>query len=417
MPSPFSPIDAALQDFKNGQFLIVTDDESRENEGDLIVAADFCDARAINFLAQHARGIICVPMESARLEALRLAPMTAQNTDPHGTAFMTSVDAARHFGTTTGVSASDRAKAVAVLIDPTAKPADLTHPGHLFPLRGREGGVLVRAGHTEAALDLCKMSGLYPAAAICEILNEEGESANGPELAVLAEKFGIKMISIEALIRYRRQTEKLVKKIAEARLPTHFGEFRALAYQSVVDQTPYIALVMGDVSPDVPTLVRVHSGCLTGDALFSMRCDCGEQFRAAMERIQAEGSGVLLYIDHHEGRGIGIINKIRAYALQDQGADTEQANHALGFASDLREYGTGAQVLTDIGVRKMRLLTNNPAKRVGLEAYGLEIVERVALQPTVNPENKRYLQTKRDKMAHLLDDASLGTGPTMKIEQ
>ncbi len=405
MSSPFTSIEAALEDFKNGQFLIVTDDESRENEGDFIIAAQFCDARAINFLTQHARGIVCVPMESARLEALRLAPMTSQNTDPHGTAFMTSVDAARHLGTTTGVSAADRAKAVAVLIDPGAKAGDLTFPGHLFPLRGRQGGVLVRAGHTEAALDLCRLTGLTPAAVICEILNDDGDSANGPELAVLAEKFGIKMISIEALIRHRRQTEKLVKKVAQAHLPTQFGEFEAFAYQSIVDQTPYIALVKGKISPDEAMLVRVHSGCLTGDALFSLRCDCGEQFRAAMARIEAEGSGVLLYIDHHEGRGIGILNKIRAYALQDEGADTEQANHALGFASDLREYGTGAQVLTDLGVRKMRLLTNNPAKRVGLEAYGLEIVERVALNPTVNPENRKYLQTKRDKMEHLLDDS------------
>lgn len=417
MSSPFSSIEAALDDFKNGQFLIVTDDESRENEGDLIIAGQFCDARAINFLITHARGIVCVPMESARLETLRLTPMTSQNTDPHGTAFMTSVDAARHLGTTTGVSAADRARAVSVLIDPDAKPGDLTFPGHLFPLRGREGGVLVRAGHTEAALDLCRLSGLYPAAVICEVLNDDGDSANGPELATLAEKFGIKMISIEALIRYRRQTERLVKKIAAANLPTQFGEFRALAYQSVVDQTPYIALVMGEIEPDEAILVRVHSGCLTGDALFSLRCDCGEQFRAAMARIQAEGSGVLLYIDHHEGRGIGIINKIRAYALQDQGADTEQANHALGFASDLREYGTGAQVLTDIGVRKMRLLTNNPAKRVGLEAYGLEIVERVPLHPTVNEENRRYLQTKRDKMHHLLEDESFAPAPAPAPEK
>ncbi len=405
MPSSFSSIADALEDFKNGQFLIVTDDEGRENEGDFIIAAEFCDARAINFLTQHARGIVCVPMEAARLELLRLTPMTTQNTDPHGTAFMTSVDAARHLGTTTGVSAADRARAVAVLIDPQAKSGDLTFPGHLFPLRGRQGGVLVRAGHTEAALDLCKLSGLYPAAVICEILNNDGDSANGPELAELAERFGIKMISVEELIRYRRQTEKLVKRVAEAHLPTEFGDFRAFAYQSVVDETPYIALVKGEIDPETATLVRVHSGCLTGDALFSMRCDCGEQFRAAMAQIREEGSGVLLYIDHHEGRGIGIINKIRAYALQDQGADTEQANHALGFASDLREYGTGAQVLTDLGVRRMRLLTNNPAKRVGLEAYGLEIVERVPLSPTVNPENRRYLETKRDKMEHILDAA------------
>jgi 3,4-dihydroxy 2-butanone 4-phosphate synthase/GTP cyclohydrolase II len=417
MSSPFSSVEEALADFRAGKMIIVTDDESRENEGDLIIAAQFCDTRAINFMAKNARGIICVPMEGPRLEALRLSPMASQNTDPHGTAFMTSVDAARHLGTTTGVSAADRAKAVEVLIDPQAKPSDLTHPGHLFPLKAREGGVLVRAGHTEAALDLCNLAGCYPAAVICEILNEDGASANVPELAEIAERFDLKMISIEELIRYRRRTEKLVERKAEARLPTQFGEFTAVAYESVIDKTPYIALVKGDISGDEPVLVRVHSGCLTGDAMYSLRCDCGEQYRAAMSRIAEEGRGVLLYIDHHEGRGIGILNKIRAYALQDQGADTQEANHALGFASDLREYGTGAQVLCDLGVKKMRLLTNNPAKRVGLEAYGLEIVERVSLQPTVNAENRRYLETKRDKMDHLLDGSIFQNGIVPQDEQ
>ena len=421
MNQQFATIEDALEDFKAGKFLLVTDDEARENEGDLIVAAQFADARAVNFMAKFARGLICVPMENARLETLQLAPMTPNNTDRHSTAFATSVDARDHV--TTGISAADRARAIAVLIAEETKPSDLTRPGHMFPLRAREGGVLVRAGHTEAAVDLCHLAGLYPAAVICEILNEDGDSANLPELQVLASQHDIKIITIEALIRYRRQHEKLVEFVAEARLPTIYGEFRAVAYQSVLDGTPYVALVKGEIAPDVPTLVRVHSGCLTGDALSSLRCDCGEQLHAAMSRINQAGAGVLLYIDHHEGRGIGIINKIRAYALQDKGADTEQANHALGFASDLREYGTGAQVLTDLGVRQMRLLTNNPSKRVGLEGYGLQIVERVPLQPTVNTENKNYLETKRDKMGHLLDglgdvlDGANGTSSTRSTDE
>lgn len=419
MNQQFATIEDALEDFKNGKMLLVTDDEARENEGDLIIAGEFADARAINFMAKFARGLICVPVEGARLDALQLGSMTPNNTDRHSTAFTMSVDAHPRFDVTTGISASDRARAVQLLIDPNTKPSDFTRPGHTFPLRPREGGVLVRAGHTEAAVDLCRLSGLYPAAVICEILNEDGDSANLPELQELASQHDIKIITIEALIRYRRQHEKLVEFVAEARLPTIYGEFRAVAYQSVLDGTPYVALVKGEIAPDVPTLVRVHSGCLTGDALSSLRCDCGEQLHAAMSRINQAGAGVLLYIDHHEGRGIGIINKIRAYALQDKGADTEQANHALGFASDLREYGTGAQVLTDLGVRQMRLLTNNPSKRVGLEGYGLQIVERVPLQPTVSDENKNYLATKRDKMGHLLDglDGANGTSSTRSADE
>jgi 3,4-dihydroxy 2-butanone 4-phosphate synthase / GTP cyclohydrolase II len=407
---PFSTIEEALDDFRAGKFLLVTDDASRENEGDLIMAAQFVDAAAINFMARY-KGLICVPMEAARLAELRLGPMELFNTDRHATAFVSSVDAHPKFGTTTGISASDRAKAVQLLIDPSTRPADLTRPGHTFPLQAREGGILVRAGHTEASVDLCKLAGLYPAAVICEVLNDSGEAANLPELTEIARQHDLKIISIEDLIRYRRAKEKLVRRVAEARLPTAFGEFIAVAYESVLDGTPYVALVHGEMQDgkivgDAPTLVRVHSGCLTGDALLSLRCDCGEQLHAAMNRIAEEGRGVLLYIDHHEGRGIGILNKIRAYALQDEGADTEQANHALGFASDLREYGTGAQVLADLGVSRMRLLTNNPAKRVGLEGYGLQIVERVPLQPTVHAENRPYLRTKRDKMGHLLDELS-----------
>jgi 3,4-dihydroxy 2-butanone 4-phosphate synthase/GTP cyclohydrolase II len=398
----FSKIEDAIKDFREGKFVLVTDDEARENEGDLIMAAEFVDARAINFMLRRTSGIICVPMEGARLDELGLFAMTERNTDRRGTAYTISVDVRE--GTTTGVPASDRARTVQALIDPQTQADDLMRPGHVFPLRAREGGVLVRAGHTEAAVDLCKLAKLYPAAVICEVMDDEGESARLPELEQLAREHDIKIITIEDLIAYRRQNEKLVKRVAEARLPTAFGEFQAIAYESVLDGTPYIALVKGEIQGDEPTLVRVHSGCLTGDALLSLRCDCGEQLHAAMNRIDEEGRGVLLYIAHHEGRGIGILNKLRAYALQDNGADTEQANHELGFAGDAREYGTGAQVLYDLGVRQMKLLTNNPAKRVGMDGYGLHIVERVPLQPTIHVENEKYLQTKREKMGHLLED-------------
>ncbi|HEX9997425.1 MAG TPA: bifunctional 3,4-dihydroxy-2-butanone-4-phosphate synthase/GTP cyclohydrolase II [Abditibacterium sp.] len=397
--SEFSTIEAALEDFKTGKFVIVTDDESRENEGDLIMAGQFVDARAINWMLRRTSGYICVPMEGKRLDELQLPAMTERSTDPRKTAYTVTVDARE--GTTTGIGASDRARTVQVLSDPQTQPADLLRPGHMVPLRAREGGVLTRAGHTEAAVDLCKMTGLHPTAIICEIVDDEGEPARLPFLMEMAREYNLKIVTVEALIRYRRQHEKLVEKVAEARLPTAFGEFRAVAYESVVDQTPYIALVKGEISGDVPALVRVHSGCLTGDALLSLRCDCGEQLHTAMNAINEAGNGILLYIGHHEGRGIGIINKLRAYALQDAGADTEQANHALGFASDAREYGTGAQVLYDLGVRKMRLLTNNPSKRVGLEGYGLQIVDRVALRPTVHDENRSYLETKQRKMGHI----------------
>lgn len=395
----FSKIEEALKDFREGKFVLVADDEARENEGDLIKAAQFVDAKAINFLAREARGLICVPMEGKRLDELQLGPMAQSNTDRHGTAYTMSVDA--RVGTTTGISAADRARAVQALIDPKTLPGDLMRPGHTFPLRAREGGVLVRAGHTEAAVDLCNLAGLYPAAVICEVLNEEGNSANLDELEVMAQQHDIKIITIEELIRYRRMNEKLVRRVADAKLPTKWGEFRVVAYESVLDGTPFMALVKGSIKPEEPILVRVHSGCLTGDVLDSLRCDCGDQLRGALQQIEQNGSGVLLYIAQHEGRGIGILNKLRAYELQDAGADTVQANHALGFAADLREYGTGAQVLADLGVRKMRLLTNNPAKRVGLEAYGLHIVERVPLTPAPHEHNQSYLNTKRDKMGHL----------------
>jgi 3,4-dihydroxy 2-butanone 4-phosphate synthase/GTP cyclohydrolase II len=397
----FAHIEEALSDLRAGKFVIVTDDQSRENEGDLIMPAELADAQAINFLLKHARGLICVPLEGARLDELNLGPMSSRNTDPHGTAYTITCDAAE--GTTTGVSAFDRALTVKALSDPNTRPEQLLRPGHMQPLRAREGGVLVRAGHTEAAVDLCRLAGMRPAAVICEILDDDGTSARLPALQKLASEYDFKIITIEELIRYRRRTEKLVRRVAEARLPTAIGEFRAIGYESIVDGTPYVAVVKGEISSDEPTLVRVHSGCLTGDALFSLRCDCGEQLHAGLKRINEEGRGILLYIDHHEGRGIGILNKLRAYALQDEGADTVQANQALGFASDAREYGTGAQVLYDLGVRQMRLLTNNPSKRVGLEGYGLQIVERVPLRPTFNDENRGYLDTKRLKMGHLLD--------------
>jgi len=400
MSETFATIEAAIEDLRAGKFVLVTDDADRENEGDLVIAAQFADAAAINFMTHHARGLVCMPMEGKRLDALQLGPMSQSSTDRHGTGYAMSVDARRN--TTTGISAADRAQTVKVLIDAESHHSDLMQPGHLFPLRARDGGVLVRAGHTEAAVDLCRLAKLNPAAVICEVLNENGDSANLPELTELAKKHDIKIISIEELISYRRLNEKIVRRVVEVRLPTEVGEFQCVAYESIVDGTPYIALIKGDITPEKPVLVRVHSGCLTGDALLSLRCDCGEQLHTAMKLIQESDCGVLLYIHHHEGRGIGILNKLRAYALQDAGEDTQQANQSLGFKPDSREYGTGAQVLYDLGIRKMRLLTNNPQKRVGLEAYGLSIIERVPIHPTVNEENRFYLETKRDKMGHLL---------------
>ena len=393
-------IPEAIKDIKDGKFIILVDDEDRENEGDLIMAAEKVTPEAINFMAKNARGLICMPIIGSRLEELRIPLMVGENTARYGTAFTVSVDA-KIRGATTGISAHDRAVTVKAIIDTTIKPEDLGKPGHIFPLRAREGGVLVRAGHTEATVDLARMAGLYPASILCEIMNEDGTMARLPQLEILAEKFNLKIASIADLIAYRRRHEKLVHKVAEAVLPTKFGEFKAIAYKSDTDADEHVALVMGDLSDEEPTLVRVHSECLTGDVFGSLRCDCGEQLSMAMEAIAKEGRGVLLYM-RQEGRGIGFHNKIRAYALQDKGMDTVEANISLGFAPDLRDYGIGAQILADLGLRTIRLLTNNPKKVIGLEGYGLKVTETLPIVCPPNPYNIHYLETKERKMGHNL---------------
>jgi 3,4-dihydroxy 2-butanone 4-phosphate synthase/GTP cyclohydrolase II len=392
-------IPEAIEDIKAGKFVIVVDDEDRENEGDLVMAAEKVTPEAINFMAKHGRGLICMPMTGERLDALRIPMMASNNTSHFGTAFTVSVEA-KH-GTSTGISAADRAKTVQTLIDPKTKPEDIAMPGHMFPLRARDGGVLVRAGQTEATADLARLAGLYPAGVCCEIMNEDGTMARMPQLEKIAEKFGLKIISVADLIAYRYRHEKLVHRVAEARLPTPYGEFKVIAYKSQTDSDEHLALVMGDVATDDPVLVRAHSQCLTGDVFHSLRCDCGEQVEMAMQKISEEGRGVVLYM-RQEGRGIGIHNKIKAYALQDAGLDTVEANISLGFKADPRDYGIGAQILADLGVRNMRLMTNNPKKMSGLESYGLKITEQLPLTTEPNPHNRRYLQTKQEKMGHLL---------------
>jgi 3,4-dihydroxy 2-butanone 4-phosphate synthase/GTP cyclohydrolase II len=392
-------IPEAIEDIKAGKFVIVVDDEDRENEGDLIMAAEKVTAEAINFMAVHGRGLICMPVTGQRLDELHIPMMVNNNTSPYGTAFTISVEA-KH-GTSTGISAADRARTVQAIIDPKTRPEDLLMPGHMFPLRARDGGVLVRAGQTEATVDLARLAGLYPAGVCCEIMNEDGTMARLPQLEVIAEKFGLKIVSVADLIAYRYRHERLVQRVAEAKLPTPYGEFTVIAYKSQTDPAEHLALVMGDVATDDPVLVRVHSQCLTGDVFHSMRCDCGEQIEMAMKKIAGEGRGVVLYL-RQEGRGIGIHNKIKAYALQDEGLDTVEANISLGFKADPRDYGIGAQILADLGLRNMRLMTNNPKKMSGLESFGLKITEQLPLTTQPNRYNRRYLQTKQKKMGHLL---------------
>ncbi|MEP0821693.1 MAG: bifunctional 3,4-dihydroxy-2-butanone-4-phosphate synthase/GTP cyclohydrolase II [Ignavibacterium sp.] len=395
----FYSIESAIEDLRAGKILIVVDDEDRENEGDFVVAAEKVTPDIINFFVKEGRGVVCAPLTQERATELRLDPMVDANTSLHETPFTVSVDYVH--GTTTGVSSADRAATVRALIDPSAKPADFARPGHIFPLLASEGGVLRRAGHTEAVVDLCRIAGLYPAGVLCEILNEDGTMARVPELMEIARRFGLKIITVRSLIEYRMQRETLVQKIVSTRLPTRIGEFQLHLYRSQTDEKEHIALTKGDILPEHPVLVRVHSECLTGDVFGSVRCDCNEQLLAAMQMVEKEGRGVVLYM-RQEGRGIGLVNKLKAYRLQDEGLDTVEANEKLGFRPDLRDYGIGAQILRDLGVGKMRLMTNNPKKVVGLHGYGLEIVERVPLEVDPNFYNEGYLKAKRDKLGHLI---------------
>jgi 3,4-dihydroxy 2-butanone 4-phosphate synthase/GTP cyclohydrolase II len=394
-------VEEALEAVRAGRMIIIVDDEDRENEGDLMVAAEKTTPEIVNFMARYGRGLICLPLTEERLDELQLPLMVSENTARFQTAFTVSIDAKA--GVTTGISAADRARTVLAAVDPATKPEDLARPGHVFPLQAMEGGVLSRAGQTEAAVDLARMAGLSPAGVICEVMNEDGSMARMPQLAEVSRRFDIPILTIADLIRYRMKHETLVRKLDETDLPTSHGRFRLHVYEDTIRGEHHVALVKGEVGGEEPTLVRAHSQCLTGDTFGSSRCDCGEQLRRSMEMIEKEGRGVVLYILNHEGRGIGLANKIRAYALQDKGADTYEANRKLGFKPDQRDYGIGAQILVALGVRRLRLITNNPRKFVGLTGYGLEIVERVPLEVEPNACNLRYLKTKKEKMGHILD--------------
>ncbi len=402
----FSTIPEAVDDIRGGKMVIVVDDEDRENEGDLVMSAQCVTAEAVNYMATHGRGLICLSAERERLERLGLELMVPQNTALHGTAFTVSIDAVE--GTTTGISASDRAVTIQKFVAPEAKASDFGRPGHVFPLAAASGGVLRRAGHTEAGVDLARMAGHTPAAVLCEILNNDGTMARVPELMEIAERFGLRIITIKDLIAWRRREEKLVQRVEDVRMPTEWGDFRLVLYESCCDHDFHPALVKGDVDTDEPVLVRVHSQCLTGDIFGSHRCDCGPQLHAAMRAVEQEGRGAIVYM-RQEGRGIGLVEKLHAYRLQEEGLDTVEANHRLGFPADLRDYGIGAQILQDLGITRVKIITNNPAKRVGLEGYGLEVVEMVPLKIEPNEHNRFYLDTKRTKMGHLLDEFGPGT--------
>lgn len=402
--SDFATVEQAIEDIKYGRMVVVVDDEDRENEGDLIVAAATVKPEDINFMAKYAKGLICTPIDGKRLDELNIGQMVVNNTDNHETAFTVSIDA---YNTDTGISAFERCQTIKLLLDPKARPASFRRPGHVFPLRSVEGGVLRRTGHTEATTDLARLAGFYPAGLCCEIMADDGHMMRTPELKEFAKKHGLNIITVKSLIEYRKRTESFVKQVADVDFPSRYGHFRIKAYESTLDGKCHIAVVKGDVAGKKNVLVRVHSECLTGDALGSLRCDCGDQLAIALKNIEKEGEGVVLYM-RQEGRGIGLANKMRAYELQDKGADTVEANVELGFAPDLRDYGIGAQILSDLGLTSIRLMTNNPAKRAGLEGYNLEIVERVPLVVKANKFDKRYLSVKKVKMGHLLNDEDLG---------